>query len=64
MSARTEARILKNELTAINKELKGINITVTPPTTNSNYSKMIEDIPVNAMVIPNKLFLLWDRRRN
>lgn len=63
MSARTEAITLRKELTATNKELKETKITVAPPTTNSNYSKMVEKNPVNSLVIPNKLFILWNRRR-
>ena len=63
MSTRTEAIALKKDLTTTNKELKETKITLESPMTNANYSKMKEKNPVKSLVIPNKLFLLWKRRR-
>ena len=55
----------KAELDSLKEEMKEMNITHRSPTTSINYVKIVRSgkTPIYSLVIPNKLFLLWQKHR-
>ena len=49
---------LKQQLKAIDDQLQELKISVSNPTDKSCFTRK----PIADIVIPNKLFLLWDRK--
>lgn len=49
---------LKQQLKGIDDQLKELKITVTNPSDNPHSSRK----PIANAIIPNKLFLLWDKK--
>jgi len=52
---------LKAQLKAVNEEIQGLVIEVEDPSTHPSYSAR-PDETVASLRIPNKLFLLWDKK--
>lgn len=57
-ATRSEECPLKKQLKDINDQLKDLKVIVENPSENPRFDKK----PIADLVIPNKLFLLWDRK--
>lgn len=57
-ATRSEECPLKKQLKDIDDQLKELKVTVKNPSENSRFDRK----PIVDLVIPNKLFLLWDRK--
>ena len=53
----------ETELEDFKKELKEVKIIVANPTSNENYVKNLGKTPLYSLLIPNKLFFLWQKHR-
>ena len=61
---RMPIRALAQKLDQVTEEMKETKITLEAPTVNRNYSKIIGKNPRWCLVIPNKLFILWNQHKS
>ena len=53
---------LRRQLKEVDEEIKQLHITVEDPSSSTHYKEKKDQDPVASLVIPNRLYLLWDRR--
>ena len=53
---------LRRQLKEVDEEIKQLHITVEDPSSSTHYKEKKDQDPVASLVIPNRLYLLWERR--
>ena len=53
---------MRDKLKAVDEEIRQLYITVEDPCSSTHFSEMRKKKPVASLIVPNKRYLLWDRR--
>ena len=53
---------LRDQVRAVDEEIQKMEIAVDHPTSNKQFQRMKDKTPVASLAIPNKLYLLLDKR--